>query len=425
VPCPQNSWHRYRSQLQRVGDRLKTLLDHLLRADKIDPEFVVLQKNAAPRSDGNADWKTSSICGRGDTLHLGPKSGTIPGRRKNQSDRGARAGNLRRSHERSLSDSTCRCGKNLSARDIIGFRNILAHGYAELDHNNVYNIALIDAPALLLTRTAPKTNEDRTVELSLRALAILKRQFALRNQYEQAGKINHDVVFFRDRRQSHAQPHARLPALALRHREPESPLPRALQRPPLLRKLAPDARKNLLWCARQHAHSAQVMLGMYGAWIEGSTDEDIAAIKRSMEAGPTAEVIHGITLPAVPANPLPGATKVPPTGGWGRLSWRKIKKNNGGADGRREALQVVEKKTLSCGIAANCPPKCPHVTSALVRLQQISVDFTETSRERLDDCVRDFTAATSGGASRRATIRLSIGVTELRLQCSKPPAQNC
>jgi uncharacterized protein with HEPN domain len=35
------------------------------------------------------------------------------------------------------------------ARDIIGFRNILAHGYAELDHNKVYNIAIVDAPALL------------------------------------------------------------------------------------------------------------------------------------------------------------------------------------------------------------------------------------------------------------------------------------
>jgi uncharacterized protein with HEPN domain len=35
------------------------------------------------------------------------------------------------------------------ARDIIGFRNILAHGYAELDHNKVYNIAITDAPALL------------------------------------------------------------------------------------------------------------------------------------------------------------------------------------------------------------------------------------------------------------------------------------
>jgi uncharacterized protein with HEPN domain len=35
------------------------------------------------------------------------------------------------------------------ARDIIGFRNILAHGYAELDHNKVYDIATKHAPALL------------------------------------------------------------------------------------------------------------------------------------------------------------------------------------------------------------------------------------------------------------------------------------
>ena len=35
------------------------------------------------------------------------------------------------------------------ARDIIGFRNILAHGYAELDHTKVYNIAIAHAPALL------------------------------------------------------------------------------------------------------------------------------------------------------------------------------------------------------------------------------------------------------------------------------------
>lgn len=36
------------------------------------------------------------------------------------------------------------------ARDIIGFRNILAHGYAELDHRKVYSIAIAHAPELLL-----------------------------------------------------------------------------------------------------------------------------------------------------------------------------------------------------------------------------------------------------------------------------------
>lgn len=35
------------------------------------------------------------------------------------------------------------------SRDIIGFRNILAHGYAELDHNKVYDIAIRHAPGLL------------------------------------------------------------------------------------------------------------------------------------------------------------------------------------------------------------------------------------------------------------------------------------
>jgi uncharacterized protein with HEPN domain len=36
------------------------------------------------------------------------------------------------------------------ARDIIGFRNILAHGYAELDHHKIYHTAIADAPSLLL-----------------------------------------------------------------------------------------------------------------------------------------------------------------------------------------------------------------------------------------------------------------------------------
>jgi uncharacterized protein YutE (UPF0331/DUF86 family) len=30
------------------------------------------------------------------------------------------------------------------------FRNILAHGYAEIDHNKVYNIAIAHAPQLSL-----------------------------------------------------------------------------------------------------------------------------------------------------------------------------------------------------------------------------------------------------------------------------------
>ncbi len=35
------------------------------------------------------------------------------------------------------------------SRDVIGFRNVLAHGYAEIDHNKVYDIAVRHAPNLL------------------------------------------------------------------------------------------------------------------------------------------------------------------------------------------------------------------------------------------------------------------------------------
>ena len=44
--------------------------------------------------------------------------------------------------------------------------------------------------------------------------------------------------------------------------------------------------KNLLWFA--HGHIVEVMLRMYAAWLEGTTDADIHAIKQSMEKRPVA-----------------------------------------------------------------------------------------------------------------------------------------
>ena len=48
--------------------------------------------------------------------------------------------------------------------------------------------------------------------------------------------------------------------------------------------------KNLLWVAKQHGHSVEVMLRMYAAWLEGATDADIQAIKQAMEKRPAARV---------------------------------------------------------------------------------------------------------------------------------------
>ena len=48
--------------------------------------------------------------------------------------------------------------------------------------------------------------------------------------------------------------------------------------------------KNLLWVAKQHGRSVEVMPRMYAAWLEGATDSDIHAIKEAIERRPAARV---------------------------------------------------------------------------------------------------------------------------------------
>ena len=49
--------------------------------------------------------------------------------------------------------------------------------------------------------------------------------------------------------------------------------------------------KNLLWVAKQHGHSVEVMLRMYAAWLEGATEVDIHAIKHAMEKRPAVRAV--------------------------------------------------------------------------------------------------------------------------------------
>src|SRR5258707_9490720 len=46
--------------------------------------------------------------------------------------------------------------------------------------------------------------------------------------------------------------------------------------------------RNLLWVAKQHGHSVEVMLRMCAAWLDGATAADIQAIKQAMEKRPAA-----------------------------------------------------------------------------------------------------------------------------------------
>ena len=135
-----------------------------------------------------------------------------------------------------------------------------------------------------------KTLEDRDVELCPRALAILKRHLALRAEYVAARKIHHEQLFFLEDGRPISDPEITrwrwsesIKALNIRRRGPYHARHSSVTWQLMLGK-------NLLWVAKQHGHSVEVMLRMYAAWLEGATEADIHAIKQAMERRPAARV---------------------------------------------------------------------------------------------------------------------------------------
>jgi hypothetical protein len=68
--------------------------------------------------------------------------------------------------------------------------------------------------------------------------------------------------------------------------------------------------KNLLWVAKQHGHSVEVMLRMYAAWLEGATDADIDAIKVALERRPAHLAIPEQRAAATAVNAGRNATRL-------------------------------------------------------------------------------------------------------------------
>ena len=106
---------------------------------------------------------------------------------------------------------------------------------------------------------------------------------ALREKYVAASKIRHDHLFFLEDGRPISDPEiARwrwsesIKALNIRRRGPYH----ARHSWQLM------LGENLLWVAKQHGHSVEVMLRMYAAWLEGATDSDIHAIKQVMGKRP-------------------------------------------------------------------------------------------------------------------------------------------
>jgi integrase len=137
-----------------------------------------------------------------------------------------------------------------------------------------------------IDRALTKTGNDRRVELCARALIVLKRQLRLRARLIAAGRIDHDHVFFEETGESIKN----LQYPQLRWRRTLAGLRLRYRRPYVARHSSVSWNlmigKNLLWVSKQHGHSIDTMLRVYATWIEGTSDCDVAAIKRGMARRP-------------------------------------------------------------------------------------------------------------------------------------------
>jgi integrase len=133
-----------------------------------------------------------------------------------------------------------------------------------------------------IDRDQTKTGDDRRITLCPRALAVLKRQLALRARLETVGVIRHDHVFFRET----GDPFRNLQIQARRWRATLTSLKLRCRRPYVARHSSVSWNlmigKNPLWIAKQHGHSLSKMLRVYAAWAEDMVESDVDAIQHSM-----------------------------------------------------------------------------------------------------------------------------------------------
>lgn len=148
-----------------------------------------------------------------------------------------------------------------------------------------------------------KTSEDRLVDLCPRALEVLKRQLALRAKFKLAGKIKHEELFFKD----DGAPIRNLQYPGIRWRKTLTGTLKGRYRKPYNARHSSVTRNlmignNPLWVAKQHGHSVQTMLETYAAWLDGTTESDLRAIRAAMEGsytGPLPAVKRPSLMPSL------------------------------------------------------------------------------------------------------------------------------
>jgi integrase len=127
---------------------------------------------------------------------------------------------------------------------------------------------------------------------------VLERQLALRDRLARRGRIRHEQLFFEPNDQPirrlhsvHRRWHRTLKRLAIRYRTPYTARHSSVSWNLMIGR-------NPLFVAQQHGHRILTMLMVYAAWTEGSTEADIGAIRRAMQAPAfAARSSPGITVP--------------------------------------------------------------------------------------------------------------------------------
>ncbi len=177
-----------------------------------------------------------------------------------------------------------------------------------------------------------KTREDREIMLCGRALDVLKRQLALREQLAAAATLGHELVFFQadgapidDLSYPYDRWRYIMEKFRIRYREPYNARHTYIS----WRLMVGH---NVLLVAKEDGHSVHTMLTTYAAWTDGATEADVEAIRAAMEQSPALRTLAAGDRHERPLE-FPGfATGLPPEGEekiqpreWGRLSWRKYR----------------------------------------------------------------------------------------------------
>ena len=134
-------------------------------------------------------------------------------------------------------------------------------------------------------KDSTKTADDRRIVLSPRAVGVLKRQLALREVLVRAGKIDHELLFFK----ANGQPLRNLLHAGIRWRRTLSRLKNIRYRRPYTARHTSVSwdlmiGRSALWVARQHGHSIATMLRFYAAWADGALESDVAIIRAALNS---------------------------------------------------------------------------------------------------------------------------------------------